>query len=102
MRRQFIVIWETLLHKDQSGAMMKIIDAEKSNSQTARRGGGVIVPHGHLAAEFLAGAEMILGPIHHITTASIDWHADVDVARRELDGGVRRLTQGRRIRLTTG
>src|SRR2546421_390022 len=101
MRRQFIVIWETYLHEDQSDEMMKIIDAEKSNTQTARRVGGVIVTHGHLAAEFLAAAEMILGPIHHITTASIDWHDDVDVARRELERAIDRVTQGRGILLMT-
>ena len=60
-----------------------------------------MVTHGHLAAEFLAAAEMILGPIHHITTASIDWHDDVDVARRELERAIDRVTQGRGILLMT-
>jgi|SRR5207244_8803 len=80
---------------------MKVIDAEKSDPQPTRRVGGVVVTHGHLAAEFLAAAEMILGPIHHITTASIDWHDDVDVARRELERAIDRVTQGRGILLMT-
>ena len=80
---------------------MKVIDAEKSDPQPTRRVGGVVVTHGHLAAEFLAAAEMILGPIHHITTASIDWHDDVDVSRRELERAIDRVTQGRGILLMT-
>ena len=80
---------------------MKVIDAEKSDPQPTRRVGGVVVTHGHLASEFLAAAEMILGPIHHITTASIDWHDDVDVARRELERAIDRVTQGRGILLMT-
>ena len=45
---------------------------------------GVIVTHGHLSGELLAAAEMIIGPISHITAVSIGWHDDVDAARDEV------------------
>jgi mannose PTS system EIIA component len=64
--------------------------------------GGVIVSHAHLGNEFLAAAEMILGkPLPHITSASIDWHDDVDVARHELERAIARVSQGRGVLLIT-
>jgi PTS system mannose-specific IIA component len=63
--------------------------------------GGVIVSHGHLGSEFLATAEMILGPISHMTAASIDWHDDVDVARNELERAMARVSRGRGVLLMT-
>ena len=58
---------------------MKVIDSQPSKPDPVRLVGGVIVTHGHLASEFIAAAEMIVGPIPHVTPASIDWHDDVDV-----------------------
>jgi len=63
--------------------------------------GGVIVTHGHLANELLATAEMIVGPISNITTASIDWHDDLDVARRALETAIARVSRGRGVLLLT-
>lgn len=63
--------------------------------------GGVIVTHGHLASEFIAAAEMIVGPMPHVTPASIDWHDDVDVARGELARAIARVSQGRGVLLLT-
>ncbi len=57
--------------------------------------------HGHLASEFIAAAEMIVGPIPHVTPVSIDWHDDVDVARQELDRAIARVSQGRGVLLLT-
>ncbi|HKP36107.1 MAG TPA: hypothetical protein VJT71_04560 [Pyrinomonadaceae bacterium] len=79
---------------------MKVIDA-KPKSPEAPRVGGVVVSHGHLASEFLAAAEMILGPISHITAAAIDWHDDVDVARHELERAIARVSQGQGVLLMT-
>ena len=79
---------------------MKVIDA-KPKSPEAPLVAGVIVSHGHLASEFLAAAEMILGHISHITAASIDWHDDVDVARHELERAIARVSQGRGVLLMT-
>lgn len=79
---------------------MKVIDA-KPKSPESPRVAGVIVSQGHLASEFLAAAEMILGHISHITAASIDWHDDVDVARHELERAIARVSQGHGVLLMT-
>ena len=64
---------------------MKVID-NTTRAATEPLVGGVIVSHAHLGSEFLAAAEMILGKhLPHITSASVDWHDDVDVARHELE-----------------
>src|SRR5438105_12935647 len=80
---------------------MKVIDANPSSPQLSRRIGGVIVTHGHLATEFIAAAEMIIGPIPHVTPVSIDWHDDADVARQELERAIARVSQGRGVLLLT-
>src|SRR5436853_2549474 len=80
---------------------MKVIDANPSSPQLSRRIGGVIVTHGHLATEFIAAAEMIVGPIPHVTPVSIDWHDDVDVARQELERAIARVSQGSGVLLLT-
>ena len=80
---------------------MKVINAKPAATEAAPQIGGVIVSHGHLASEFLAAAEMILGPLPHITAASIDWHDDVDVARHELERAIARVSQGRGVLLMT-
>ncbi|HYM99231.1 MAG TPA: PTS sugar transporter subunit IIA [Aestuariivirgaceae bacterium] len=64
------------------------------SGSTTRRVAGVIVTHGHLAGELLAAAEMIVGPIPHITAVSIGWHDDVDSARQEIERAVARVSQG--------
>jgi len=80
---------------------MKVIDAQPTNHALAKPVGGVIVTHGHLASEFIAAAEMIVGPIPHVTPASIDWHDDIDVARQELERAIARVDQGRGVLLLT-
>jgi len=79
---------------------MKVIEAEKLKA-ASRPIGGVIVTHGHLASEFIAAAEMIVGPMPHVTQASIDWHDDIDVARAELERAIARVSQGRGVLLLT-
>jgi PTS system mannose-specific IIA component len=80
---------------------MKVIEANASRAEAPRLVGAVIVTHGHLASEFIAAAEMILGPLPHVTPASIDWHDDVDVARGELERAIARVSQGRGVLLLT-
>src|SRR4029079_11730727 len=63
--------------------------------------GGVIVTHGHLASEFIAAAEMFVGPMPHVTPASIDWHDDMDVAHAELERAIARVSQGQGVLLLT-
>jgi PTS system mannose-specific IIA component len=65
------------------------------------RVGGVIVTHGQLATELLAAAEMIVGPIAHITAVSIGWHDDVDVAREEVQRAIERVSEGRGVLILT-
>ena len=80
---------------------MKVIDAT-AQSVPLSLVGGVIVSHAHLGNEFLAAAEMILGKhLPHITSASIDWHDDIDVARQELERAIARVSQGRGVLLIT-
>jgi PTS system mannose-specific IIA component len=67
---------------------------QKPKSEQPSLIGGVIVTHGHLASEFIAAAEMIVGPMPHVTPASIDWHDDVDVARAELERAITRVSRG--------
>ncbi len=67
----------------------------------ARKVAGVIVTHGHLAGELLAAAEMIIGPISHITAVSIGWHDDVDAARDEVQRAISRVSQGSGVLLLT-
>jgi|SRR5215813_3265946 len=59
-----------------------------------RKVAGVIVTHGNLAGELLAAAEMIVGPISHISAVSIGWHDDVDAAREEVERAIKRVSQG--------
>ena len=62
---------------------------------------GVIVTHGHLAGELVAAAEMIVGPISHITAVSIGWHDDVDAARDEVQRAITRVSQDNGVLLLT-
>ncbi|HYX29227.1 MAG TPA: PTS sugar transporter subunit IIA [Pyrinomonadaceae bacterium] len=77
------------------------MDSTKIKSEPQPLIGAVIVTHGHLASEFVAAAEMIVGPLPHVTPASIDWHDDVDVARAELERAIAHVSQGRGVLLLT-
>jgi PTS system mannose-specific IIA component len=72
-----------------------------SQSDDTRRIAGVIVTHGHLAGELLAAAEMIIGPVSHITAVSIGWHDDVDAARDEVQRAISRVSQKAGVLLLT-
>jgi len=61
----------------------------------------IVVAHGHLAAELVAAAEMIVGPMPHVTSASISWHDNADVAREEIERAIGRVNQGKGILLMT-
>ena len=80
---------------------MKVIDSTAAKPEPGPLIGGVIVAHGHLGNEFLAAAEMIVGPIAHVTAASIEWHDDVEVAREELERAIARVSRGRGVLLLT-
>lgn len=62
---------------------------------------GIIVTHGQLAGELLAAAEMIVGPVKHITSVSIGWHDDVDMARSEIERAIQRVEEGGGVLILT-
>jgi PTS system mannose-specific IIA component len=76
---------------------------EQTSTETpsVRKVAGVIVTHGHLAGELLAAAEMIVGPISHISAVSIGWHDDVDIARSEVERAIKSVSQGVGVLLMT-
>jgi mannose PTS system EIIA component len=53
--------------------------------------GVVVVTHGQLASELVNAAEAIVGDLSNITSVSIGWHDDVDVAREEIGAAVGRV-----------
>lgn len=74
---------------------------EVEKKEAARKVAGVIVTHGYLANELLAAAEMIVGPVSHITSVSIGWHDDVDAARHEIERAIARVSQERGVLIMT-
>ena len=80
--------------------MAKVINSRPATPESTPKIAGVIVAHGHLAAELLAAAEMIVGPLAHVTSASVSWHDDVDAAREEIERAIARVNQGRVDSLT--
>ncbi len=76
-------------------------DYTKKAEPSVTRVGGVIVTHGNLANELLAAAEMIIGPVSHVTAVSIGWHDDVDAAHDEIERAITRVSGGRGVLLLT-
>ena len=70
-------------------------------SGSVRRVAGVVVTHGQLANELVAAAEMIVGPVPHITAISIGWHDDMDASRNEIERAMARVSEGRGVLLLT-
>src|SRR6516162_5282844 len=80
---------------------LRLMNDPKNRTEAEPVIGAVIITHGHLASEFIAAAEMIVGPIPHVTPASIDWHDDIDVARAELERAIIRVSHDRGVLLLT-
>src|SRR5258708_37885367 len=76
---------------------MKVIDSTAPTPEPGPLVGGVIVTHGHLRSEFLAAAELIVGPSAHVTAASMEWRDDVEVPAAELHRAVGRGARGRGV-----
>jgi mannose PTS system EIIA component len=79
----------------------KIVNDETATASSSKKIAAVIIAHGHLAAELLAAAEMIVGTIPYATPVSISWHDDADVAREEIERAIARVNQGRGVLLMT-
>jgi mannose PTS system EIIA component len=75
--------------------------SDQKSEAKASKVAGVIITHGQLAGELLAAAEMIVGPVKHITSVSIGWHDDVDMAHDEIERAIRRVGEGRGVLLLT-
>ncbi|MEA2172824.1 MAG: mannose system component [Blastocatellia bacterium] len=73
----------------------------EKNEPAPQKVAGVIVTHGQLASEFLAAAEMIVGPVTHITSVSIGWHDDVDLAHAEIERAINQVSLGHGVLLLT-
>jgi PTS system mannose-specific IIA component len=80
---------------------MKENPEKNASAGSANKVAGVIVTHGQLASELLAAAEMIVGPVRHITAVSIGWHDDVDAAREEIERAIARVSEGRGVLMLT-
>ena len=63
--------------------------------------GGVIVSHGQVANELLAAAEAVVGDLSHITSVSIGWHDDVEMAKAEIERAIGQVSEGRGVLLLT-
>ena len=63
--------------------------------------GALVVTHGHLAAELVAAAEMIVGEISHIQAVSIGWHDDVNDTRREIERRIGEVDGGAGVLILT-
>lgn len=82
-------------------AAEKPVQRSSSNSSSSNSIAGVILTHGQLANELLAAAEMIVGPLKHITAVSIGWHDDVDAVRDEIERAITRVSAGGGVLLLT-
>ena len=74
---------------------------EVANREAPGQVAGVIVTHGQFATELLAAAEMIIGPVAHVTATSIGWQDDVDAARDEIERAISRVSRGAGVLLLT-
>lgn len=81
--------------------MAKVVKPELISPDPGPKIAAVIVAHGHLGAELLASAEMIVGHLPHVTHASISWHDDVDAAREEIERAMARVSEQRGVLLMT-
>ena len=61
----------------------------------------MIVSHGQVANELLAAAETVVGPLRHITSVSIGWHDDVEIAKDEIARAVNHVNGGRGVLILT-
>ena len=74
---------------------------EAANREAPGQVAGVVVTHGQFANELVAAAEMIIGPVPHVTAISIGWQDDVDAARDEVERAIARVSRGAGVLLLT-
>jgi len=76
-------------------------DRNSTTAASTPKIAAVIIAHGHLAAELVTAAEMIVGSMPYVTSASITWHDNADVAREEIERAIERVSQGKGVLLMT-
>jgi PTS system mannose-specific IIA component len=69
--------------------------------QEIKKVGGIIVTHGQVASELLAAAETVVGELDHIMAVSIGWHDDVETAKDEIAGAIKKVSRGNGVLLLT-
>jgi PTS system mannose-specific IIA component len=74
---------------------------DAAKPETPGQVAGVVVTHGQFATELVAAAEMIIGPVPHVTAISIGWQDDVDAARDEVERAIGRVSRGAGVLLLT-
>jgi PTS system mannose-specific IIA component len=74
------------------------MSAEK---EEIKKVGGIIVSHGQVASELLAAAETVVGELDHIVAVSIGWHDDVETAKAEIAGAIKKVSQGNGVLVLT-
>jgi PTS system mannose-specific IIA component len=74
------------------------MSAEK---EEIKKVGGIIVSHGQVASELLAAAETVVGELAHIVAVSIGWHDDVETAKDEIAGAIKKVSQGNGVLVMT-
>ncbi|HMS09751.1 MAG TPA: PTS sugar transporter subunit IIA, partial [Pyrinomonadaceae bacterium] len=70
-------------------------------NSSMERIGGVIISHGQVANELLSAAETIVGETSHLTAVSIGWHDDVELAKKEIERAIERVSSGRGVIILT-
>jgi PTS system mannose-specific IIA component len=74
------------------------MSAEK---EAIKKVGGIIVSHGQVASELLTAAETVVGELDHIVAVSIGWHDDVETAKSEIAGAIKKVSQGNGVLILT-
>jgi PTS system mannose-specific IIA component len=72
-----------------------------AETQELKKVGGIIVSHGQVASELLAAAETVVGDLDHIVAVSIGWHDDVETAKAEIAGAIKKVSRGNGVLLLT-
>jgi PTS system mannose-specific IIA component len=74
------------------------MSAEK---EEIKKVGGIIVSHGQVASELVAAAETVVGELDHIVAVSIGWHDDVETAKEEIAGAIKKVSRGNGVLVLT-
>jgi len=63
--------------------------------------GALIITHGRLGNELIKSAELIKGPLENVLPICIDQAKDVEEAKREINGAIKKLDKGKGVLILT-